>query len=70
MPVQVDVIDNGCGIPDDIRDHLFDPFVSERSGGSGLGLTMVASVVADHGGMIGGGFSCWSTGLSNEFSGG
>ncbi|MDC1383014.1 ATP-binding protein [Candidatus Puniceispirillum sp.] len=52
VPVQVDLIDNGRGIPDDIRDHLFDPFVSGRIGGSGLGLTMVASVVADHGGMI------------------
>ena len=52
VPVQVDLIDNGRGIPDDIRDHLFDPFVSGRSGGSGLGLTMVASVVADHGGLI------------------
>ena len=52
LPVQVDLIDNGRGIPDDIRDHLFEPFVSGNSGGSGLGLTMVASVVADHGGMI------------------
>jgi two-component system nitrogen regulation sensor histidine kinase GlnL len=52
VPVQVDIIDNGRGIPEDIRNHIFDPFVSGRSGGSGLGLTMVASVVADHGGMI------------------
>jgi two-component system nitrogen regulation sensor histidine kinase GlnL len=52
VPVQVDIIDNGPGIPEDIRNHIFDPFVSGRSGGSGLGLTMVASVVADHGGMI------------------
>ena len=52
VPVQVDIIDNGRGIPEDIRNHIFDPFVSGRSGGSGLGLTMVASIVADHGGMI------------------
>ena len=52
LPVQVDLIDNGRGIPNDIRDHLFEPFVSGSSGGSGLGLTMVASIVADHGGMI------------------
>ena len=52
VPVQVDVIDNGRGIPEDIRNHIFDPFVSGRIGGSGLGLTMVASVVADHGGMV------------------
>ena len=51
-PVQVEVIDNGCGIPDELRDNVFDPFVSGRSGGSGLGLTMVASVIADHGGMM------------------
>jgi two-component system nitrogen regulation sensor histidine kinase GlnL len=51
-PVQVEVIDNGRGIPDELRDNVFDPFVSGRSGGSGLGLTMVASVIADHGGMM------------------
>jgi len=52
VPVQVDVIDSGQGIPDEIRDHIFDPFVSGKVGGTGLGLTMVASVVADHRGMI------------------
>ena len=51
-PVQVEVIDNGRGINEELRDHIFDPFVSGRSGGSGLGLTMVASVIADHGAMI------------------
>ena len=51
-PVQVEVMDNGRGISEGLRDHIFDPFVSGRSGGSGLGLTMVASVIADHGAMI------------------
>ena len=51
-PVQVEVIDSGVGISEELRDHIFDPFVSGRSGGSGLGLTMVASVIADHGAMI------------------
>ena len=51
-PVQVDVMDNGRGISEELRDRIFDPFVSGRSGGSGLGLTMVASVIADHGAMI------------------
>ena len=51
-PVQVEVIDNGAGISEELRDHIFDPFVSGCSGGSGLGLTMVASVIADHGAMI------------------
>ena len=52
VPVQVEVIDDGVGIPEDIRDHIFDPFVTKKTGGSGLGLAMVASVVADHGGMV------------------
>ena len=51
-PVQIEVVDNGRGVSEELRDHIFDPFVSGRSGGSGLGLTMVASVIADHGAMI------------------
>ena len=52
VPIQVEIIDNGPGIAEDIRDHIFDPFVSGKAGGSGLGLAMVASVVTDHGGMV------------------
>ena len=52
VPIQIEVIDNGPGIATDIRDNIFDPFVSGKSGGSGLGLALVASVVADHGGMV------------------
>lgn len=52
VPIQVEIADNGPGISDEIRDHIFDPFVSGKSSGSGLGLAMVASVVADHGGMV------------------
>jgi len=52
VPIQVEITDSGPGIPSEIRDHIFDPFVSGRAGGSGLGLAMVASVVADHGGMV------------------
>ena len=51
-PVQVEVMDNGRGISEELREYIFDPFVTGRAGGSGLGLTMVASVVADHGAMI------------------
>jgi two-component system nitrogen regulation sensor histidine kinase GlnL len=51
-PVQVEVMDNGRGISEELREYIFDPFVSGRAGGSGLGLTMVASVIADHGAMI------------------
>ena len=52
VPIQVEVVDKGPGIAPDIRDNIFDPFVSGKAGGSGLGLALVASVVADHGGMV------------------
>jgi two-component system, NtrC family, nitrogen regulation sensor histidine kinase GlnL len=52
LPLRVSVIDNGPGIPDDIRSYLFDPFVTSKPQGSGLGLALVAKIIDDHGGVI------------------
>ena len=52
LPLQISVIDNGPGIPDDIKPYLFDPFVTSKPQGSGLGLALVAKITGDHGGVI------------------
>jgi len=52
LPLEVCVIDEGEGAPVEIAGHLFEPFVSARRGGTGLGLALVAKVVGDHGGVI------------------
>ena len=50
--VRLQVRDNGPGIPEEIRDRLFDPFVSGRTGGSGLGLAIVQRAVEAHRGLV------------------
>jgi two-component system nitrogen regulation sensor histidine kinase GlnL len=52
LPLEVTVQDNGPGIPEGLRPYLFDPFVSTKLNGKGLGLAVVAKIVRDHGGII------------------
>ncbi len=52
LPLEVCVRDNGPGVPEEIRQHLFDPFVTTKVSGNGLGLALVAKVVGEHGGIV------------------
>ncbi|MDA0701818.1 MAG: ATP-binding protein [Proteobacteria bacterium] len=52
LPLTLRVIDNGIGVPEAVRASLFDPFVTSKSDGSGLGLALVAKVIGDHGGAV------------------
>ena len=52
MPLQIEIIDNGPGINSDLLPNIFDPFVSNKNRGSGLGLTIVSSALNELGGNI------------------
>lgn len=52
LPLEFCVRDNGPGVPDDLLPHLFDPFVTTKTNGTGLGLALVAKIIGDHGGVI------------------
>ena len=52
LPVQVEIIDNGRGIKPDLAPNVFEPFVSGRINGSGLGLTLVSAILAEMGGWV------------------
>jgi two-component system nitrogen regulation sensor histidine kinase GlnL len=52
LPLEFCVKDNGSGVQEDLLPHLFDPFVTTKPSGTGLGLALVAKIVGDHGGVI------------------
>lgn len=52
LPLQIEVIDDGPGLPQDIKGDVFDPFVSGRENGTGLGLALVSKIISDHDGLI------------------
>ena len=52
LPLMIEVEDTGPGVPDALKPHLFDPFVTTKRKGTGLGLALVAKIIGDHGGII------------------
>jgi two-component system, NtrC family, nitrogen regulation sensor histidine kinase GlnL len=52
LPLEVCIRDNGPGVPQDILPNMFDPFVTGKPTGNGLGLALVAKLVGDHGGIV------------------
>ena len=52
LPLEFCVRDSGKGVPADLIPHLFDPFVTTKANGTGLGLALVAKIIGDHGGVI------------------
>ncbi|MEH6644978.1 two-component system sensor histidine kinase NtrB [Sulfitobacter sp.] len=52
LPLQIEVIDDGPGLPENIAGDIFDPFVSGRENGTGLGLALVSKIISEHDGWI------------------
>jgi two-component system nitrogen regulation sensor histidine kinase GlnL len=52
LPLQVEIIDDGPGLPPEIADDIFEPFVSGKENGTGLGLALVSKLIGDAGGWI------------------
>ncbi|MEN9408042.1 MAG: hypothetical protein RL216_16 [Pseudomonadota bacterium] len=52
LPLQIEIIDDGPGIPPEIAADIFEPFVSGRENGTGLGLALVSKIISDHEGWI------------------
>lgn len=52
LPLLAQISDNGVGVPEDIQRDMFEPFVTTKASGNGLGLSLVSKIIADHGGVI------------------
>jgi two-component system nitrogen regulation sensor histidine kinase GlnL len=63
LPLEFCVHDNGPGVPEDILPILFDPFITTKQNGSGLGLALVAKIIGEHGGIV----ECESTPRGTTF---
>lgn len=57
LPLAIEIQDNGPGVSPDMQKHIFEPFVTSKSSGSGLGLALAAKIIGDHGGAIEGDFA-------------
>ncbi|MEM1313610.1 MAG: ATP-binding protein [Pseudomonadota bacterium] len=52
LPLEVSICDNGSGVPETVKRDIFEPFVTSKATGTGLGLALVSKTVADHGGVV------------------